>query len=104
MSVLVFKGDPKVSDESMLLKSVLNEMALHFYNATSFEKAALSPIIQDDVSKDITYIVFVPPPLKLRRCYTVSKYKKAQETSSLRKTLSSFMNNLMIAGFNIQYA
>ena len=104
MSVLVFKGDPKESDEAMLLKSVLNEIALHFYNANSFEKAALSPIIQDDVSKDITYIVFVPPPLKLRRCYTVSKYKKERETSSLRKTLSSFMNSLMIAGFNIQYA
>ena len=104
MNILVFKGDPKLSDEDKLLKSVLNEIALHFYNATSFEKAALNPIIKDDVSKDITYIVFIPPPLKLRRCYTVSKYKKAQETSSLRKTLSSFMNDLMIAGFNIQYA
>tara|TARA_B100001093_G_C26821625_1_gene1012146 strand:+ start:609 stop:923 length:315 start_codon:yes stop_codon:yes gene_type:complete len=104
MNVLVFKGNPKVSDEVILLKSVLNEIALHFYNTTSFENAALNPIIHKSVRKDITYIVFVPPPLKLRRCYTVSKIKKEKETSNLRKTLTSFMNNLMIAGVNIQYA
>ena len=101
MCIIIFKGDPKVSDEGIILKSVLNEIALHFYNTTSFEKVALNPIIYGNIygniRRNIIYIV-VLPPLKIQRCYTISKIMK------LRKTLTSFMNNLMIAGVNIQYA
>lgn len=97
MCIIIFKGDPKVSDEGIILKSVLNEIALHFYNTTSFEKVALNPIIHGNIRRNIIYIV-VLPPLKIQKCYTISKINK------LRKTLTSFMNNLMIAGVNIQYA
>lgn len=97
MCIIIFKGDPKVSDEGIILKSVLNEIALHFYNTTSFEKVALNPIIHGNIRRNIIYIV-VLPPLKIQKCYTISKIKK------LRKTLTSFINNLLIAGVNIQYA
>ena len=53
MCIIIFKGDPKVSDEGILLKSVLNEIALHLYNTTSFEKVALNPIIYGNIRRNI---------------------------------------------------